>query len=31
MPQCVAPAHMDDTPARARNRATYHALFGGAS
>ncbi|MFI8278559.1 hypothetical protein ACIGBH_27535 [Streptomyces sp. NPDC085929] len=29
MPQCVAPAHMDDTPARARNRTAYNALFGG--
>ncbi|MFF4576884.1 hypothetical protein ACFY15_00505 [Streptomyces sp. NPDC001373] len=28
---CVAPAHMDDRPARERNRATYAALLGGAS
>ncbi|MGW1939003.1 hypothetical protein [Streptomyces goshikiensis] len=28
---CVAPDHMDDRPARERNRATYAALFGGAA
>lgn len=26
---CVAPDHVDDRPARARNQATYDALFGG--
>lgn len=26
---CVAPQHMDDRPARERNRAAYKALFGG--
>ncbi|MCX5587599.1 hypothetical protein [Streptomyces erythrochromogenes] len=30
MPQCVAPAHIDDQPARERNRRAYTALFGGA-
>ncbi|AZM91464.1 hypothetical protein [Streptomyces sp. W1SF4] len=30
VPWCVAPAHMDDTAARQRNRAAFKALFGGA-
>jgi hypothetical protein len=28
---CVAPEHMDDQPARERNRVAYNALFGGLS
>jgi hypothetical protein len=28
-PWCVAPAHMDDQPARERHQATYQSLFGG--
>ncbi|MFD4738681.1 hypothetical protein ACFWNQ_15110 [Streptomyces virginiae] len=28
---CMAPAHMDDRPARERNNATFVALFGGAA
>lgn len=30
-PGCVAPDHMDDRPARERNRAIFNALFGGSA
>lgn len=30
-PGCVAPAHIDDQPARDRNRAAYSSIFGGAA